>query len=222
MTNEEILANSPYKADGTMTVGDKSYCIRLEGKHALEWIESHKVWTKVSSFSDVDEIRSLSDIRRIVELEKEVERLNAHSLIFDAASALNDDMKQKLEVAERERDEMLGMMATYEREFKAVCRQLIRISNRIMAGEYEDNTPEGMIYSEDAWVDCRWQDVTDPLFTSHNEALNKFAIEQQIKGVNDFANKFCGECDTEYRVQLDSDANYYCNKLRQQLNGDDQ
>ena len=51
------------------------------------------------------------------------------------------------------------------------------------------------------------------------ERLNNFAIEQQIKGVNDFANKFCGECDTEYRVQLGSDANYYCNKLRQQLNG---
>jgi len=57
------------------------------------------------------------------------------------------------------------------------------MQNDICEGKYHNNTPEGMIYSESAWVINKWKDVTDPLFTTHNEALNKFAIEQQIKAL---------------------------------------
>lgn len=81
--------------------------------------------------------------------------------------------------------ELEGFYATYEREFKAVANWAISMNNDICEGKYENNTPEGMIYSESQWVDCRWQDITDPLFTSHDEALTKFAIEQQVKALED-------------------------------------
>ena len=121
--------------------------------------------------------------KELVEIVKiQMEEYAKLNKLFEAADKAHTeiesqwlDMKQKLEAAERERDEL----AAYK------------------AGK------ESMKLQQD-------------------DIINKFAIEQQIKGVNDFANKFCGECDTEYRVQLDSDANYYCKKLRQQLNGENQ
>jgi hypothetical protein len=86
-------------------------------------------------------------------------------------------------VAKERVKELEGFYATYEREFKAVTKWAISMQNDICEGKYYNNTPEGMIYSENAWVDCRWQDVTDPIFTTHEEALNKFALEQKIEGM---------------------------------------
>jgi hypothetical protein len=38
-------------------------------------------------------------------------------------------------------------------------------------------------------------------------------LEQQAKGVNDFANKFCGDATTSYQVQLTIDSHCWCEML---------
>lgn len=91
------------------------------------------------------------------------------------------NLREQLAKANERIAELEGFYATFEREFKAVAKWAISMQNDICEGKYHNNTPEGMIYSESAWIDCRWKDVTDPLFTSHEEALNKFAIEKKVE-----------------------------------------
>jgi hypothetical protein len=38
-------------------------------------------------------------------------------------------------------------------------------------------------------------------------------LKQQAKGVNDFANKFCGDATTSYQVQLTIDSHCWCEML---------
>lgn len=107
MTNEEILTSEPEGATHIEILsGTVPYYIKCEitPDANYSFFDRENAWHKLKNGPSGD-VRSLSDIRRIVELEKEVERLNAHNQIFDAATALNDDLKQKLEAAERERDD---------------------------------------------------------------------------------------------------------------------
>lgn len=109
MTNEEILANAPKDGAATHILVDHehhvTYAKRYPDSGNWFWFHPDSGWLEFDRMPTAQNIQSLSDIRRIVELEKEVERLNAHNQIFDAATALNDNLKQKLEAAERERDD---------------------------------------------------------------------------------------------------------------------
>lgn len=109
--------------------------------------------------------------------------------LFEAYDEIETLRTQLAKANERVR-ELKGFYATYEREFKAVAKWAISMQNDICEGKYHSNTPEGMIYSESTWVDCRWQDVTDPLFTSHKDALKKFAIEKKIEALESLNNKY--------------------------------
>lgn len=187
MTNEEILANAPGWA--TMVCMERFWqkltanswrSIRLDLTY-----ESLRIMPSANSGG----IRSLSDIRRIVELEKEVERLNAHSLIFDAAPALNDDLKQKLETSER------YLAAT--RDLLLMFAQSIDEAHRIA----ESSSNKESILS-----------AFDGTKYKARERLNNFAIEQQIKALENFSEKYC---DDEHSFLADK----VINQLRQQLNG---
>jgi hypothetical protein len=46
-----------------------------------------------------------------------------------------------------------------------------------------------------------------------NNRLPLLKLEQQAKGVNNFANKFCGDATTSYQVQLTIDAHCWCEML---------
>ena len=188
MTNEEILANAPGWA--TMVCMERFWqkltanswrSIRLDLTY-----ESLRIMPSANSGG----IRSLSDIRRIVELEKEVERLNAHSLIFDAAPALNDDLKQKLETSER------YLAAT--RDLLLMFAQSIDEAHRIA----ESPSNKESIFS-----------AFDGTKYKARERLNKFAIEQQIKALENFSEKYC---DDEHSFLADK----VINQLRQQLGGE--
>ena len=91
MKNEEILANSP---DGA-THYDGGVWVQSTGKQPLEKY-GEAAWDYEQGY-EMEDIRSLSDIRRIVELEK-------YNLGLATES---HELQQKLEAAERERDELI-------------------------------------------------------------------------------------------------------------------
>lgn len=134
--------------------------------------------------------------KRITELEKEVERLNAHSLIFDAASELNDDLKKKLEAAERERDES-------DDDLKYTQKQLSEIETKFESISLLFCDADGNPFFEpfDAGSLFLW--------------LNKFAIKQRIAAIEWARDKgsHCRITYSLYETELQ--------QLRQQLNGSD-
>lgn len=198
MTNEEILANAPGWA--TMVCMERFWqkltanswrSIRLDLTY-----ESLRIMPSANSGG----IRSLSDIRRIVELEKEVERLNAHSLIFDAAPALNDDLKQKLETSER------YLAAT--RDLLLMFAQSIDEAHRIA----ESSSNKESILS-----------AFDGTKYKARERLNKFAIEQQIKALEETLRENSRSIVYPHGDNTDviytDDIKFDMEQLRQQLNG---
>jgi chromosome segregation ATPase len=121
---------------------------------------------------------------RVTELESEL--VSGHNHIQELRQEAGEYAVLIAKANERVK-ELEGFYATYEREFKALAKWAVSMNNDICEGKYHNNTPEGAIYSENLWVDYRWQDVTDPLFTTHEEALNKFAIEQKIGVLQELA-----------------------------------
>lgn len=191
MTNEKILANAPehcFAVDHFIGSKEPVYiCSNSNEFYAVHLGE--KIGTAPNEYPFSVRFRSLSDIRSIVELEKEVERLKAHSLIFDAASALNDDLKQKLEAAERERDELRCAVATAIDVFDDYDMDV------------ETYAPIKHVQMKQGLHDC----------------LNKFAIEQQIKALEREASLWpddLTECSHVKSSILGS-----AEELRQQLNG---
>lgn len=212
MTNEEILANTP---EGATHITSNNVYLKVYGNYCHVFNSLH-VWsipiTNIEDVSIRNNPRSLSDIRRIVELEKynlglameshelqqkleaaerrivelekEVERLNAHSLVFDAVLTLNDDLKQKLEAAGRERDAALGFIASRIPTIESLCSK---------------------------------SDVAKIMKSEHLQALNKFAIEQKINSLNESSFYFSHDdrIDRVAIIHIEEEIE----KLRQQLNG---
>jgi len=125
-----------------------------------------------------------------------------------------EELKNQLAKANERAKELEGFYATYEREFKAVAKWAISMQNDICEGKYHSNTPEGMIYSESTWVDCRWQDVIDPLFTSHEDALKKFAIEKKIEALDWLRS------NTSIDMHMAIAMNLYAEQLRKEQKSD--
>ena len=104
---------------------------------------------------------------------------NMPAIADDAISTINE-LQSKIAELEKERD---GLALTFKREFTALCSMYIKLSNNVLSGEYANNTPEGSIYNEKIWIDNRWLDITDPLFTSYFEVLEAHNLEQQAKAL---------------------------------------
>lgn len=70
MTNQEILDNTP---DGATHYDSDGFYFHIKGLHAYIWADEQ--WLSYESqccLPDLDAIRSLADIKRIVELEMEI------------------------------------------------------------------------------------------------------------------------------------------------------
>ena len=159
MTNEEILANAPEGAthytDGAQwpykkDIGEWMF---IWDEDSLEWFKTAKIYTCT---------RSLSDIHRIVELEKRAEQL------------------------ERERD-------------KLRCAVVTAID------AFDDYDMDVETYAPIKHVKMK-QGLRD--------SLNKFAIEQQIKALEDFKE------NTSFDMHTSISFNLRVEQLRQQLNGE--
>lgn len=99
------------------------------------------------------------------------------------------ESQKRITELEKERYELLNnFMAQLSEE----CEKFISLSNDVVEGLYLDNTPEGSIYNEKAYVEARLQDIKDPLYVSLQERLKKRDLEQQAKGAQ-FALELCEE-----------------------------
>ena len=72
MNNKEILDNAPC---GATHVDNFDLYWNIEDRDALCWQGKRKSWLSLSS--DTEELRSLADIKRIVELEEQLQNIVA-------------------------------------------------------------------------------------------------------------------------------------------------
>lgn len=91
-TNQEILDNAP---EGATHVDDEDGYLKTRKSEFWDWVDGE--WDYLNTC--VEDIRSLADIERIVELEKELESFNAeHSLhckIIPSLEAHNLEQQKK-------------------------------------------------------------------------------------------------------------------------------
>lgn len=71
-----IVDDAPYGATECLIVRGEIYYLKLDGLHLNEWLKSHNSWTRNVKFEDVESIRSLSDIKAIVKLMEDKNRLD--------------------------------------------------------------------------------------------------------------------------------------------------
>lgn len=133
----------------------------------------------------------------------------------------NEALKQRAEKAERERDELINV---FENELAKEAKKYIELSNDVVSGVYKNQTPEGSIYNEKIYVETRLKDITDPLFVSSKEQMQKRDTKQQIKGVESviigLRNKLETPCDKGSELLIESlidDLERHCKQLRAQL-----
>ena len=234
MTNEEILANAPGWA--TMVCMERFWqkltanswrSIRLDLTY-----ESLRIMPSANSGG----IRSLSDIRRIVELESELDKAYNDLANFEGypeeVSALRHDIerrkqryvnilhkkmewKKRAEAAERERDYHVITIEVFRDWFTALRDH--HVSN--FAG------PATKAFIGNLEVHLYWYTISD-LLSGGGEldvTSNKFAIEQQIKALEELAEKssrrdfFNNRYSQEY-ISTDV-VKKKIEQLRQQLNG---
>lgn len=67
---KEIINNAPEGSSGIIQVKGEIYYTKLDGNYLLEYLDSHNSWIKSWDFKDVDSVRSLSDIKEIIELRE--------------------------------------------------------------------------------------------------------------------------------------------------------
>lgn len=106
MTNEEILANAPKDGAATHILVDHehhvTYAKRYPDSGNWFWFHPDSGWLEFDRMPTAQNIQSLSDIRRIVELEKEVKKWQKWHL---ETSQTLSEVCGKAEAAERERNE---------------------------------------------------------------------------------------------------------------------
>lgn len=195
MTNEEILANAPGWA--TMVCMERFWQKLTDNSWRSIRLDLTYESLRIMPSANSGGIRSLSDIRRIVELEK-------YNLGLATES---HELQQKLEAAERERERppneqgcnRYGLDMAYFRN----------VINRELNRPLSDYKPDEL-----ARVFARLSKTADKSVMFEPEFSSKFAIKQQIKAVEYCYKNIPDLADSDY-VKLKRRAE----ELRQQLNG---
>ena len=206
MNNIEIAANAPTEARyyGVIDDGPSGTELYLDGDLAscvkVWYLDDDKNWVEgdFDSFCiyGFKEFRSVSDIRLIVELEK------------------------RAEVTERERDRLIE----YSEEQALLPESSFKGVRELVSDIQKDATDVGGCYE----VSTGHMDSLFEAFTDRGacKLLNKFAIEQQIKALDEFAlvplsvaNHHCDKEIAGYMWLHDS-LTIRLNELHAKLNGD--
>lgn len=213
MTNEEILVNAPedcFAVDHFMGSKHPVYiCSTKDGFVAIH--KGVKIGTSPKDYPFSVRFRSLSDIRRIVELEEEAYRLRKHNNDMGAEYSslerhykrIAEDEKHRAEAAEKRVDDLHVQAERLLKESDSYAKRLAEVER-----ELED---ERMI-SMKRFVETGRAD--------------KFAIEQQIKVLEELstisgavANHWCEREQAGY-MWCHSQITEKLEQLRQQLNGE--
>lgn len=232
MNNIEIAANAPTEAKyfGVIDDGPSGTELYLDGDLAscvkVWYLDDDKNWVEgdFDSFCiyGFKEFRSISDVSRIVELENSNKTL--HELMVTGekrgVEKATKEYRQRLEAAERERDRLIE----YSEEQALLPESSFRGVRELVSDIQKDATDVGGCYEvSTGHMDSLFEAFTD---SGACKLLNKFAIKQQIKALDEFAlvplsvaNHHCDKEIAGYMWLHDS-LTIRLNELHAKLNGD--